>query len=195
MRRKIKYRLAALCLAAAGLGAATPAFCASQPRRPSVVLVILDAVRADRTSPYGYTRSSGTGLGKLAGEASVFENAYANSNWTGASVASILTGRRPFSHGLVSRINTLSEEIPTIQSVLALNGYETAAFFTGLPGEAAYGLSRGFGHIVASEGERPLSRHVAAALEWEKTLPPGKIFLSFYTATTPTTRTAAPPGP
>ncbi|OGR41434.1 MAG: hypothetical protein A2X35_10525 [Elusimicrobia bacterium GWA2_61_42] len=165
-----------MCLAAAGLLVAAPVLRAAPPRRPSVVLVILDAVRADRTSPYGYDKAATPALGALAARSFVFENAYANSNWTGASFASILTGLRPFAHGLVGRLNTLSQENPTIQSLLAQNGYETAAFFTGLPGEAAYGLSRGFSHVAASEGERPFSRQVADALEWKNKLAPGEDF-------------------
>ena len=161
--------------AAAGLAFPPPAFCAPA-RRPSVVLVVLDSVRADRISPYGYKPSATPALAKLAGRASVFENAYANSNWTGPSLASILTGKLPFSHGLLGHYDHLSKDTPTIQSVLSRDGYRTAAFLTGLPGTPAYGLSRGFGHITAAEGERPMARQVSSAIEWVKKLSPEKDF-------------------
>ena len=173
MRRKISSF--AICFAAAGLAAPAPAFCSPPQRRPSVLLVILDSVRADRTSPYGYFKSATPALNKLAEQGIVFENAYANSNWTGASFASILTGKRPFSHGLVGVFDSLSQDARTIQSVLSQNGYKTAAFLAGVTGAPDYGLTRGFGHVIAAGGD-PMSRQVSAAIEWEKELPQEKDF-------------------
>jgi arylsulfatase A-like enzyme len=162
--------LAALLVPAAQAGAETA------PRRPSVVMVILDSVRADRTSPYGYVDSATPALSGLAEHAVVFENAYSNSNWTGAAIASILTGRRPFSHGLVGLFDHLPEGTTTLQSVLSRGGYETAASFSGLPAEPKYGLVSGFGRLLVPKNPFLMSSQVEAALEWEKGLPPEKDF-------------------
>ena len=134
--------------------------------------------------PDGYAGSATPALSKLAKQGVVFENAYANSNWTAAAVASMLTGKRPFSHGLLSYMDSLSPDIPVIQSVLSENGYETAAFLAGLPAEAPYGLSRGFGHIhtLFEEELHAMSRLVPAAVEWEKSLSPEKDFFMFLHA-------------
>ncbi|HCC49266.1 MAG TPA: hypothetical protein DEQ38_14295 [Elusimicrobia bacterium] len=172
MRINIKARCAALCLAAA-----LPAVCGAAPaRRPSVVLVIYDTVRADRTSPYGYAASATPALGKFAAGAVVFEKAYANSNWTGSSFATILTGRRLFSHGLAGFLDSPAADIPSMPALLSAGGYETAAFFSGLPGEAGYSFGRGFGRFAAVSSTCPFSYQVAAALEWKKSLPPEKDF-------------------
>ncbi|MCM2268376.1 MAG: sulfatase [Elusimicrobiales bacterium] len=145
-------------------------------QRPDILLVVLDSVRADRTSPYGYAPAATPALAELAAEGSVFENAYANSNWTAPSLATILTGLRPFSHGLVGRLDSLAPGIPTAQALLSRAGYETAVFFTGLPGEDAYGLTRGFKSVVSAEGDRPMKQHADAALNWAAGLPPEKNF-------------------
>lgn len=176
MRRKLLCCGSAIYFAAAGFAAPVPVSGAHPERRPSVVLVILDSVRADHTSPYGYSPSATPALGKLAEQSFVFENAHADSNWTGSSFASILTGKRPFSHGLIDRFDGLPKDALTIQSVLSRNGYETAAFFTGLPGEQQYGLSRGFSRFLATGASYPLSMQVSDALMWQKNLPPEKDF-------------------
>lgn len=163
-----------ICFISGASGLAAPAPCAAQTRRPSVVLVILDAVRADHTSPYGYSKSVTPALSALAEQASVFENAYSNSNWTGSSFASILTGKRPFAHGMVGSLEKLSPETPTIQSVLSRNGYETSFFFSGLSGAPEYGNGRGAGHVVAAEDRIPMSRQVASAIKWARELPAEK---------------------
>ncbi|OGR74465.1 MAG: hypothetical protein A2089_07005 [Elusimicrobia bacterium GWD2_63_28] len=139
-----------------------------------MVLVVLDSVRADRTSPYGYLKSATPGLSRFAEEAVLFENTYAGSNWTGGSFASILTGKSPFAHGLLGLRDRLPADVPTMQSLLAGGGYETAAFLTG--SAAAYGLSRGFGHVAGGLSEVRMSSHVAAALAWRGGLPPEKDF-------------------
>ncbi|MFH1618829.1 MAG: sulfatase [bacterium] len=175
MRLKTNLPAFIIFVVLAGLPAAGSLAITQTQRRPSVVLVILDAVRADRIGPYGYLQSTTPALNRFAKEAVVFENAYANSNWTGASIASMLTGRRPFSHGLLGHYDVLPESARTIQAVMSENGYETAAFFTGLPGEPQYGLSRGFDHIEA-ESDCPMSRHVSEAIEWKRKLPPEKDF-------------------
>lgn len=160
--------------AAALLAAAGPGLCAAG-RRPSVVLVVIDSLRADRISPYGYKKSSTPALGKFAGRAAIFENARANSNWTAPSFASILTGRRPFSHGLLGHGDSLPDGIPTLQSVLAAAGYETAAFLTGLPGRPEFGLTRGFGHVEAESGAS-MKSHADAAAAWASALPADRDF-------------------
>ena len=67
-------------------------------RPPNVILVVIDTLRFDHLSQYGYPLATSPGFDALAALASRFERAYAPSSWTGPSTASILSAnlcRRP----------------------------------------------------------------------------------------------------
>lgn len=66
---------------------------------PNIVLIILDTVRADHMSLYGYETSTTPGLVEFSREATVYSHAIAASNWTLPSHASIFTGIYARSHG------------------------------------------------------------------------------------------------
>ncbi|TMA59964.1 MAG: hypothetical protein E6J75_02055 [Deltaproteobacteria bacterium] len=71
----------------------------ASPSAPNVLVLLVDTLRADRVGCYGAQPSPSPTLDGLAGEGLVFENAIAQSSWTLASVASILSGLYPRSHG------------------------------------------------------------------------------------------------
>lgn len=160
---------ALLCASLALCQQAAPA--AGQARRPSVVLVVLDSVRADRV---GGADSLTPSLDAFAGRAAVFSNAYAGSNWTGGSFATMLTGRTTFEHGLLGLRDRLPPELPTIQSVLSSAGYAAAAFPSGIA--AAFGFGRGFSAEAAGEDGTPMAERTRDALAWAGSLPPEKDF-------------------
>lgn len=68
-------------------------------RATSVVLIVLDTVRADHTSLHGHTAPTTPNLETLANQAAVFTRAYANSTFSLPSHASLLTGLLPHKHG------------------------------------------------------------------------------------------------
>jgi arylsulfatase A-like enzyme len=68
-------------------------------RSPNVVLIILDTVRADHMSVYGYEAPTTPGLAQLAGAATLYSRAIAASDMTLASHGSIFTGLYSRSHG------------------------------------------------------------------------------------------------
>lgn len=96
---------------------------------PNVVLVVMDAQRADHLSLYGYRRATSPRLETLATDGTVFDNAVANSSWTLPSHATLFTGRLPFEHraGMMRR-PYLDGKFPTIAEVLQKRGYATAGF-------------------------------------------------------------------
>jgi len=73
--------------------------CDALRERPDVLLVILDTVRADHLSSYGYARPTTPHLDRLAAEGERYEDAWAQSPWTLPSIATILTGQPPHVHG------------------------------------------------------------------------------------------------
>ncbi len=67
----------------------------SSPERPNVVFVVMDTLRADRLSAYGYERETSPHLARLASRGVRFEEAYSTASWTWPATASLLTGLLP----------------------------------------------------------------------------------------------------
>jgi arylsulfatase len=122
-----------------------------EPRRPNVVMVLLDAARADRFSVYGYNRDTTPFMSTLAARGTRFDAAHSQGLWTRTSVPSVLTSTRVSEHGNVSAgsntIDRLPSCTPDLVELFRDAGYETAGFTGPLfPGSfyAAYGWDRGF---------------------------------------------------
>ena len=72
------------------------------PAKLNVVIVLVDALRADRLGPYGFIeRSTTPELDRFAAESVVFENAVSQCGWTVPSVATLFTGVYPQTHGVL----------------------------------------------------------------------------------------------
>ncbi len=111
---------------------------------PSFVVVVLDTVRADHTSAYGYDRETTPNLSRLATRGARFERAYATSNWSLPSHASLFTGLLSSHHGAHSEHLKLDDHHPTLAESLAVHGYETACFSSNAWIAPGTGMSRGF---------------------------------------------------
>jgi glucan phosphoethanolaminetransferase (alkaline phosphatase superfamily) len=72
---------------------------APRAARPDVVVVVIDTLRRDHLSAYGYGKPTSPRLAELAKSSVVFERALAASSWTEPSTASLLTGLYPPRHG------------------------------------------------------------------------------------------------
>lgn len=101
---------------------------ARSSERPSIVLVTLDSVRADRTSTFGYAKKTTPALDELARSGVAFDHAYAVASDTQRAIAPLVSGRR------LSRTARDSREWPTLQGSvetlaerLQAAGYATAA--------------------------------------------------------------------
>jgi arylsulfatase A-like enzyme len=111
---------------------------------PDVLLIVLDTVRADHLSVYGYDRPTTPNLEALAQRAIRFDQARAAAPWTLASHATLFTGRWP--HELATRwMCPMRGDVPTLAEYLGSLGYATAGF-VGNTFYCAYdsGLDRGF---------------------------------------------------
>jgi arylsulfatase A-like enzyme len=113
---------------------------------PNILLIVLDTVRADRLSLYGYERPTTPNLERLSKRGVRFDLARATAPWTLASHASMFTGRWP--HELIDEWMTpLRGNAPMLAEHLGAHGYATAGFV----GNVVYcsqnsGLARGFTH-------------------------------------------------
>ncbi len=118
----------------------------SPSNAPNVLLIVLDTVRADRLSVYGYQRRTTPNLEQLAQRGIRFTQARSTAPWTLPSHASMLTGRWP--HELSAGLDgPLDATFPTLAEYLASRGYATGGFVANLTYTGAEtGLARGFLH-------------------------------------------------
>ncbi len=130
-------------LLAAGAAGGPPA----SPRAggaPSFILVVIDALRADRLGIYGHDRDTSPSLDRMARSGILFTGAVAPSSWTPPSMASLLTSSTVGQHGLVEKGQGLPEGADLLASRLAKAGYRTAAFTTNPWLKGAFGFDGGF---------------------------------------------------
>ncbi len=120
---------------------------ATNAQLPNVLLIILDTVRADELSLYGYPRLTSPALTHWAASGVRFNRAFSTAPWTLPSHASFFTGRFPHELG-ADWLTPLNDHWPTIAEALRDRGYRTGGFAANL----AFctwesGLTRGFQHF------------------------------------------------
>lgn len=129
---------------------------AAAPGSPNVVVIVVDTLRADHLSAYGYARPTSPMLERVARQGVLFENAVAPCSWSLPSHASLLTGRYPLEHGLVNVQpmpwlgwgRTAMKGYTSIGEALQQRGYRTGAFSANrVYFSEGVGLGRGFLHF------------------------------------------------
>ena len=126
--RKLKY-LCFLNILLFTLAPIAPSFCSEQASdKPNIIIIVLDALRPDHLSCYGYPRNTSPNIDKLAKEGTLFTQAISAAGWTAESVPSILTGTYPYTHQVRDWNLPLNPSIITIQSILRSKGYSTLLF-------------------------------------------------------------------
>ena len=119
--------------------------------RPHVLLISLDACRADHLSAYGYARNTSPFLKELAARGTLFKNAFCNTHGTTPSHATMLSSLYQETHRIEYRAvegDGGQEAVPTrvvlLPEVLKANGYVTLGVNDGGQMARAYGFDRGF---------------------------------------------------
>ena len=132
---------------------------------PNVLLIVLDTVRADHLSLYGYDRPTTPALERWARQGILFSEARATAPWTLASHASLFTGRWPHELG-VKWMTPLGTTVPTLAEYFGSRGYATAGFVANLI-YCSYdtGLDRGFTHYEDYVLERLMALRTACLID------------------------------
>ena len=125
-----------------------------------VVVLLFDGVRVDHLGSYGAANGSTPSLDAFAGDAIRFDWAFAPASDAAASMASLLTGLYPTTHGLVESGDRLVDDAGTVSEALAATGLTTAAFLSS--GELFEGLGLDQGFEVFETGPQALD----GALAW-----------------------------
>ncbi len=153
-----------------------------------IIVVVIDCLRADHVSAWGYHRATTPTLDRLAASGIRWTHAQAASSWTKPSVCSLLTGRYPSEHGVYEGIkrrrlqpaaagddgrwhtdrivttDVLPDTIPTVAEQLSQLGWRCAAFINNAQLGEFSGLSRGFDCYQPTAGKADAI--LAALADW-----------------------------
>jgi len=114
-------------------------------RPPDVFIYLIDAVRADHLSCYGYGRNTSPRIDAFATEATLYEQAQTAATWTRPSVATLLSSIYPFLHGAMHmKRDSLDEWVVLLPEMLQANGYQTWCVATNPPISAKFGFDQGY---------------------------------------------------
>lgn len=160
---------------------------AGKPPAADVLLITIDTLRPDAL---GWVAGGTTTpvIDRLAAAGFRFPAAVSPAPVTQPAHASLLTSLIPRRHGVRDNGQVLGPGPETLAARLRSRGYRTAAFVSGYPLAAEFGLDRGFDHYddrfdagTAGRLERSAGATVDAALAWVAGKPsPWFLWVHFY---------------
>ncbi len=110
----------------------------------NVIIIILDAARADHFSSYGYFRPTTPQLDKFAEEAVLFSNAYSEALTTRCSMGTMFTGFPLTVLSLYNFTSQIPEELTTLAQMFQQKKIKTTGFAGVGNVGSAFGFDRGF---------------------------------------------------
>ena len=129
----------------------------------NVLFVLIDTLRADRLSAYGYDRETSPTLDKLAATGIRFAEHMSQSSWTKCSMASLWTGLYPIRTGVTRSPQGLPDDAQMPAEILREAGFRTAAVWRNGWIAPGFGFSQGF-EIYHS----PKSKRIPMSVRREK---------------------------
>ncbi len=114
------------------------------PRRPNIIIVLIDTARAQNLSCYGYARPTSPHIDAVATEGVLYENAIATGCWSLPSQMSLLTGLFPSKHGAHELHLSYPHHYPTLPEVLRAEGYHTLGVSPNSWMSDEFGTTHGF---------------------------------------------------
>lgn len=115
-------------------------------RRPDVVFVLIDTLRADRLGCYGYPRPTSPFLDSLAARGVLFEDVTCQFSWTRPSMVSLMEGRY-----LTGYRDAIEPDAPTLAESFQRAGYRTVGLVANASVNAETGFARGFEHYDSGD--------------------------------------------
>jgi arylsulfatase A-like enzyme len=100
----------------------------SAPPGPSVVVITVDALRADHLGSYGYSKSTSPNIDRLIAKGLRFERAWTPEPLTGPAMCSMVTGLEPHAHAATRNGLRMQPGLNSLPKILAASGWKTAAF-------------------------------------------------------------------
>ncbi len=136
----------------------------------NVLLIIIDTLRADHLSCYGYERETSPNIDSLANTGTRWVNAQAQAPWTLPSHASIWTGLSVQAHHTGTwedKNHALDTNLPSLPQTLQSTGYRTCGITNIILLNSAHGFDAGFDYFDCNEtGNGRASKSIDLLLDW-----------------------------
>lgn len=111
---------------------------------PNVILIIIDTLRANHLSSYGYERETTPNIDKFASESYLFKNVIAAAPWTTPSIGSIFTSQYPSVLGYNDQPIVLDSKFITLAEIFKENNYITSGVIAHQYISTSFGFDQGF---------------------------------------------------
>ena len=117
----------------------------------NVVFILVDTLRADRLSAYGYARETSPVLANLAGNGVRFANVRSQSSWTKTAMASIWTGTYPGRHRILRFDDAIPDEATLPAERFRELGFTTVGLHRNGWVAPNFGFAQGFDTYVQTK--------------------------------------------
>jgi len=158
----------------------------NRSKGPNIILISIDALRADHLSCYGYHRNTSPNIDRLASQGVLFKNAFSQATWTLPSHASIFFSQYVWRHKVDNRNKRLVNSFATLAEILKDRNYATCAFVGGGLLSARFGFfNQGFEIYDDGSPRRrkhyKISSYINKLLSWLESVRNRKFFLFIHT--------------
>jgi arylsulfatase A-like enzyme len=113
-----------------------------------VILYVMDSLRPDFLSCYGYGKETSPHIDGLAREGVLFTHAFSQSTWTRPAGASLLSSTYPSVHGILTHHDELDPAVPLLPEALKRIGFRTVALSSIGNISPGFGFARGFDRFI-----------------------------------------------
>jgi arylsulfatase A-like enzyme len=110
----------------------------------NLLFILIDTLRAERLSAYGYERKTSPLLDLLASRGALFSRHLAQSSWTKCSMASLWTGLHPERNGITRFDQVISPQATLPAEILQAAGFRTAGLYRNGWVAPSFGFGQGF---------------------------------------------------
>jgi arylsulfatase A-like enzyme len=152
----------------------------------NVLFILIDTLRADRLSAYGYERETSPALDYMASTGVRFARHLSQSSWTKCSMASLWTGLYPIRTGVLRAENGTPEEATMPAEILSEADFRTAGIWRNGWVAPNFGFGQGFEVYKRPRAQRPPASvqvqnpHISLAGTDYDTLESAQEFLRIY---------------
>ena len=112
--------------------------------QPNIIVILIDTLRADHLSCYGYQRRTSPCIDHIAEHGLLYESAISPAAWTPPAHASLFTGTYPSRHGVDRSQLVLNPELIPLPEALRRHGYRTFGISSNYWLSRETGFDRGF---------------------------------------------------
>jgi arylsulfatase A-like enzyme len=124
-----------------------PPMGATKDKRPNIVFILIDTLRADHLPMYGYSRQTAPTLTAIAQQGITFKRLDAQASWTKPSIATLFSSLYPKVHKVNKHRDFFTDSITTLPEVLHAAGYKTSGVSANIIVSPTFGYGQGFDEL------------------------------------------------